>query len=285
MNNAYKNIVLTGIPRSGSSLICSLYNDYENSLALLEPINPFSLNTQDSMSAIEYISNFFFQMRKEVVLNNRYITHHKNNKIVSNTLEEKKIFSKNLREKIVEHGYVNTTKKLEKDFSLLIKQNAFFTALLPNLPNFFETYVVVRNPLAVLLSWNSVNLPVYNGHVPAGEKFDATLSKKLQETEDRLDRQIIILDWFFRQFFENIPKDHVIYYENIVSNRLEHLDALSYNSKLFTPHEILESKNNNSSYDRNFIKILYDKITKSMKYYQNYYSENEILELFKVLND
>ncbi|UCN00600.1 hypothetical protein LCX93_01405 [Sulfurimonas sp. SWIR-19] len=281
---SYKNVVLTGIPRSGSSLICSLYNNYANSLALLEPINPFSIKTQNSIEAVEYVNDFFFQMRKEIHYSKRFVTHHKENKIISNMLSDTQKESEGLRQKVVQHGYVSLEKELQRDFSLLIKQNAFFTALLPDLVNFFDTYVVVRNPLSVLFSWNSVDLPVYRGHVPAGERFDEALKKKLEITVDRIDRQVIILEWFFRQFLQNIPQSNVLFYEDIVAGKFKTLEKLSYDKNSINAHANMKNKNSNKLYNKELAEVLRKKIFQSSGYYKHFYSDEAIEEVFEMID-
>jgi len=108
------------------------------------------------------------------------------------------------------------SKPLSQDFSLVIKHNAAFTALLPELAQRFECYCLVRNPLAVLASWNSVNLPVSTGRLPAGEHFDQALSRRLDAEPDLLERQLHLLDWLFGRFAAHLPAERILRYEDIV---------------------------------------------------------------------
>ena len=59
---------------------------------------------------------------------------------------------------------------LTPGFDLVVKHNALFTALLPDLLSAFPVYGIVRNPLAVLASWNAVNLPVKQGGHSCGRE-------------------------------------------------------------------------------------------------------------------
>ncbi|WP_330970763.1 hypothetical protein, partial [Lysobacter sp. A3-1-A15] len=108
---------------------------------------------------------------------------------------------------------------------LVIKHNAAFTALLPQLRERFQTRAIVRHPLSVLASWNSVDLPVSRGHIPAGERLDAALAAQLQAEPERLRRQLIVLEWFFARFATALAPAEVLRYEDIVATQGEALRA------------------------------------------------------------
>jgi hypothetical protein len=69
-----------------------------------------------------------------------------------------------------------------------------FTALLPILAQRFPVFAMVRNPLAVLASWNSVDIPAKQGRVPKAEIYDQDLVHRMSSIDDRLDRQLSLLD-------------------------------------------------------------------------------------------
>ena len=82
-----------------------------------------------------------------------------------------------------------------------------------------ETLAIVRHPLAVLASWNSVALPVRDGRIPAGERLDPVLARQLDATADRTTRQLLVLDWFFSRFADALPRERVLRYEDIVASQ------------------------------------------------------------------
>src|SRR5262249_60537406 len=77
-------------------------------------------------------------------------------------------------------------------------------------------YAVVRHPLAVLASWQTVPFPYRYGRMPGAERFDGDLRRRLWATEDRVDRQLLLLDWLFARY-EQLPQKNVVRYEDIVS--------------------------------------------------------------------
>ena len=123
-----------------------------------------------------------------------------------------------LRQQQARQGEMPVRKPLSADFSLLIKHNALFAALLPKLTESFDCLALVRNPVAVLASWQTVNLPVHSGHVPAGERFDQELRGVLAGEPDVLRRQIAVLNWFFASYRKHLIQDNVIRYEELVDS-------------------------------------------------------------------
>ncbi len=210
-----KNIkLLTGIPRSGTTLCCHLLNQQENTIALHEPLNPASLSNSESV--VDTTLQVIQQMRVDI-LQAKPIEHgDKRGLIVSNPVGENvdpdtgKRAVTSSRGQVLVEGYAN------KQFELYIKQNAFFTAHIDALKVFFQMYCIVRNPVDVLLSWWTVDLPVSRGRLPAGENNSPTLKARLAKL-DEFERQIAIYEWFFSQFvMANLP---IISYESIIESR------------------------------------------------------------------
>ena len=123
-------------------------------------------------------------------------------------------------------------KPLSANFTLLIKHNALFAALLPRLTESFSCLALVRNPLSVLASWQTVDLPVHRGRIPAGEEIDRELHQALEREPEVLRRQLIVLDWFLGQFHAHLDSQDIVRYEDVVESggaalfrRLGHADA------------------------------------------------------------
>jgi hypothetical protein len=81
-----------------------------------------------------------------------------------------------VQQAVAERGMVQLPPRDKNSYELIIKQNALFTALIPVLAKEFQMVCIVRNPVDVLLFWLTVDLPVNRGHIPAGERFDASRS-------------------------------------------------------------------------------------------------------------
>ena len=96
----------------------------------------------------------------------------------------------------------------------------------------FPCLVLVRNPLSVLASWQTVDLPVHRGRIPAGEELDRDLHRALEREPEVLGRQLIVLDWFFGRFHAHLDPANILRYEDVVESggramfhRLDHAGA------------------------------------------------------------
>lgn len=206
--------LLTGIPRSGTTLCCKLLNHREDVIALHEPINPVSMpqsysKTDTLYSIVEQIAQFDRAVEQGLPFSHG----DKGGLTIDNPVG---LNAKGgVRQVVAKRGEVQLPPRDKNSYTLIVKQNALFTALLPLLKRRYPMVCIVRNPVNVLLSWLTVDLPVNRGHIPAGERFDNNLKTDLQEP-DCLKRQLIIYQWFMRSFLNSdMP---IVRYEDIVSS-------------------------------------------------------------------
>ena len=126
------------------------------------------------------------------------------------------------------------------DFDLFVKHPAVFTAMLPCLEKHFPCFANIRNPLSVLLSWRTCNFNVTNGRAPAAEMMDPALKHRLDAQEDRLERQLILLDFFFSRYAD-CRETTIIRYEDVVATSGRALSVMKKTASRFT--EPLSSRN------------------------------------------
>ena len=101
-----------------------------------------------------------------------------------------------------------------------------FAALLGRLSERFECFAIVRNPLATLASWNSLDwFPLKDGHSPIGEKLDVDLAAALAKKPDDISvRTDLGLTFVFR---ENPDYDCAIKeFQASLQNNPNHLQSL-----------------------------------------------------------
>jgi len=284
----YRTIILTGIPRSGTSLACNLLNKYENTIALLEPMKVFESDPmKGNLAACKDIVDFVFKSRTDILYKSKITTGQINGKIGDNTFEQKTDATNTLRKAIVKNGELTIEQDVEKDFNLILKHPAFFTVLLDDIQNFFECYAMIRNPLSMLASWNTIDVPINRGRIPAAERYDESLSNMLDSIPDRIDRQIYILNWFFKKYKDCLDNLHIIKYENLIEDNGLSLSELSYNHKIKSGHSIqkLQSKNINHQYQDVNVTLLYNKlISDRFGAYLEFYTISEIDEVYEQMN-
>jgi hypothetical protein len=182
-----------------------------------------------------------------------------------------------------EHGPVRIDKPLSEKFALAIKHPVAFTALLGTLSKRFECVAIVRNPLSMLASWNSLAwLNVRNGHAPIGEKLDAKLHQDLAAEPDVFERQIHILEWFYKQFREFLPDDRIIKYEDLIASRGRELS--SFFPEAAQLNESLVSKNVNKFYDKALMQELGEKLLRRSGVVWDFYDRSDVEKLLAEVN-
>lgn len=217
--------LLTGIPRSGSSLVCRLAGQAPDVVALSEPIPRAAFaDISDPRDARDTIRRFVRRTRKRIratrLAPSLQVAGRLDDNVVANDAEG------GLRRRQAEPGEIRIDKALSRRFTLVVKHNALFAALLTELAESFECVALVRNPLVVLASWHTVDLPVARGRIPAGEQFDSELGAALDSAPDTLARQLIVLDWFFTQYADHLPDERILRYEDLVEGDAESLYRL-----------------------------------------------------------
>ena len=172
-----------------------------------------------------------------------------------------------------EWGEIEIGKPLTPRFTLVIKHNALFAATLPELADTFPCLALVRNPLSVLASWQTVNLPVQRGRIPAGEELDPGLCSALDQEPNVLRRQLIVLDWFFGRFRDGVPPENVLRYEDLIESgglalyrRLGHARAQP---------TVLDGRNDSTLYDRSSVDTLLDALLKAGGSWRHFYRPSD----------
>lgn len=203
---------------------------------------------------------------------------HINGMIPANNFEQQK-GTNGLRSRVVSRGRILVGKKLSLDFLLLIKDPPTFAAILPSIVARLPCYATIRNPLAVLASWNSVDSPLREGRFTGVELYDVSLSRELMTLRDRYDKQLRLLDWYFSRFERFLPSQNIIRYEEIVTTGGAALSVIV--PAAADLNEPLESKNANPLYDRGEILSLGERLLESGGAYWRFYERAEVRELME----
>ena len=215
-------ILLTGIPRSGTTLCCALLNKRDDVVALHEPIPPHlfpsSCTPQQALTLVRQQLDFYV----EAIASGHPFEHgHKGGLQLDNPVGQE--MASGVRKVVAERGLVQLPVREKGSYQLVVKHNALFTALLPELSMQQRVVGIVRNPVDVLLSWLTVDLPVNKGRLPMGERFSCELAQTLRNIDTRIERQWRIYMWFVGQFLRaNIA---VIRYEDVVATGGNCLDS------------------------------------------------------------
>jgi len=273
-----RNVLITGTPRSGTTLVCSLLNTLPDVVALHEPMNVWEFaNCRDDDGVAAMIEDFCAESRKSLLEHKFAISKHVGGSVRDNSAAEPADRA-GKRVRRTEHGRIDVAKPLSVDFTLVIKHPAAFTALLEPLSKRFECCAIVRNPLATLASWNSLDLfPLKDGHSPIAEKLDPGLARELKKESDVIGRQIRILEWFYDRLRRFLEESAVLKYEMVVASRGRELTRISpVAGKL---DEDLASKNLSQFYDRALMANIGQRLLKRDGALWNFYSRSDVESL------
>lgn len=280
-----ENVILTGLPRGGTTLTCHLLNKLPDAVALHEPIPPArfaGLETEEAV--LESLESFYKKMRR--MIERRGVA-----------------FSKPIRRRVTDHSFdprleaevrrqrsargktrkvrgdkkITVEKPLGPAFMLVIKSPALFSAFLPALVKRFPAYAVIRNPLAILASWDSWDNTTRNGHSPAAERYDELLRHELASIEDRVGRQLRLMSWFFERFEKWLPEENVLRYEALTTSGGKALSTIT--PAALDLNEPLESRNLNPVYDRDYMLRVGERLLESEGAYWRFYPRASVEDL------
>jgi len=239
-----RNLILTGVPRGGTTLACKLLGQAADSVALSEPMPVHELPRAPT-AAVDVIQAYFDRARERLLASGTAISQQIDGASPDNYFASEP-GGIGLRTRQATTGEIRVNKPLTPTFTLTIKHNAAFTALLPWLGPVFDCYAIVRNPLAVLASWHSVDVPVAAGRLPMAERLEPKLTAWLDAEPDVLERQLFLLDWLFAQYAQTLPPERIIQYEQIVASDGQ---ALTDATGLAPPPQSLDNRNASPLYD------------------------------------
>lgn len=268
-----RNIILTGVPRSGTTLCCFLLSKIDNTIALNEPLRIGNINSRDK--AMTKVGRFYRRTRKSLVQSGEAMARATEAGISDNNFSSKEGSS---REKIVKKRMVKFDKPFNRDCVIAMKHNALFTILLKDLKDIYPTYAIIRNPVAVLGSWNSVDVPVASGNVRAADVLEPSLNRNLASLQGTTEKQLFILNWYFERY-GSLEQSSIIKYEDVIESNGHTLSVIHPLAKQLT--ENLSSRNKSKLYEYDANAELFDALLNSDNACWNYYDREEARALLK----
>jgi len=210
-------VILTGIPRSGTTLATSLLDRVPGVVALSEPIDPVSLRGMGREAIAAAIVRWIGEERASILATGRARTKLRDG-VVPEDMVAGAPGADGLRTVRVDDGWVDVRERgLRPDFRLIVKHPGLFAVVLPELAARLPCVAVVRNPLATLLSWQTMGMPLRDGHSVNVEAVDGDLSRRLAAEPDRHRRQVLLLGWWVGRFRRTLPDPLIVRYEEIIA--------------------------------------------------------------------
>jgi hypothetical protein len=268
------NVLITGTPRSGTTMTCHLLNKLPETVALHEPMQTGQLKGQDGPAAA--VERFCDDQRRSILEHGLALSKHAGGAVPANPVGRDRS-DLGLRKRVVSKGEITIDKELSPDFMLAVKHCGSFTATLDRLVTRFPVYAIVRNPLSMLASWSTVEFAVQRGRVPVAEGLDRELKAQLAAIDDVLDRQIHILTWFHERIRRYLPDEAIIRYEAIVETGGKALAVVQ--PRAVSLAEPLQSQNTSDLYDRERMLRIGERLLQSEGAHWQSYSKQSVERL------
>lgn len=275
-HGAAKNIIVTGIPRSGTTLVCALLNGLENTICLREPDAHVQWLRQVP-SAKKYaamIQDDFHCIREGIESGKPVFDRStKNGEPLTNYFPQRETV--NERRSVSFEMRAVDTAHLAKGFTLATKHNVEYTSVLPTLieSQQFSFLCPIRNPISTILSWNTLQTPVSTGTIPMAQYFWPEVNQALKNIDATLHRQVVVYDMFCKRFYELSDHINIIYYEDL----LKDTGVLSgiVGRKVKTQIE-MKSRNKSKQYNWKLAQEIQILIKKHAQYIPYFYHASEL---------
>jgi hypothetical protein len=227
-----RNVILTGIPRSGTTLVCALLDSLRDAVCLSEPDwqDEWPRITDDASAYAQRVRADFTRVRRQLLEGGEVADRRaEDGSAVTNyfprAADGTRASAYALRP-FVRPG-------LSADFLLGMKHNAHYTCALEQFIGHedFTVIAIVRHPLAAIRSWRSAaHLPIGAGRLPAAERLWPEIAALASQTDDVLLRQAHIYRLFCERYLALGDRIHLARYEDIIANpdRLAAICARDY---------------------------------------------------------
>jgi hypothetical protein len=294
-------ILITGLPRSGTTLTTELLGGLADCVAIDEPIDlssfmrdatpapkrgarishrllraPITPPNPNPERVADNIFDFCLEARRSAktrgLVTSKNVEGSVTGAKVADTFEADRS-----RTKLARKSEIRVDKELSEDFTLFVKHNSAFAGVLPELVLRAPVLGVVRNPLAILASWNTVPFNVSRGHASMAERLEPSLARDLARLDDVSDRQFHLLNWFFMRFRESLPPELTVRYEDIVSSGGTALGVIHpAAASLKLP---LASRNQAKVYDEAVMRAFGERLLATDGAYWSFYDRSDVLGL------
>src|ERR1700726_1166825 len=149
--------LLTGLPGSGTTLVCACLNELPDCVALHEPMSPSTHGNVDLL--LDEIDAFVVSVRTRALAEGKVRTKTVGKVAWPDNTYEEPTLDGTQRKPLWSLEDIEIGKPLSPDFGLFIKHPSLFTAVSGRLQERYQLYAIVRHPLEVLASWRTVDIP------------------------------------------------------------------------------------------------------------------------------
>ncbi|MBV8939849.1 MAG: hypothetical protein JO089_08455 [Alphaproteobacteria bacterium] len=217
-----RNVLLTGIPRCGTTLLTAFYDRQADAAALNEPQWQYDamMRLKDAVPAEDYVKwliGDLADIRRKLLhgvplperraadgtaVTNYYRAH-------AQDKESREVVS----------AVPFTRAGLSQDFMLAVKHNGLYLGVLDALAASGEFTIValVRHPVGAIASWNEVNVPIRQGRLPAAEGYWPEIGALAAAPMEILEKQVRLYDLLCARLLQHRQRIHLLRYEDFLA--------------------------------------------------------------------
>lgn len=214
------DLIITGIPRSGTTLAAAIVDQSYDAFCLFEPDSHVRL-METAIDADDFVVRLQlnFDSTRETLLAGKTVP----DKRADNGSPVTDYFANSTpgrRRDVVFTMRDVSRAGLSANFALGAKHNALYAAVLPEIvrTGHFRVVALVRDPVAVLRSWQSLDLPVSQGRLPAAERFWPEMRALTHADMALHEKQIRMYDLLGSRFAGFSSQMEVIRYEALLAS-------------------------------------------------------------------
>jgi len=217
-----RDVIITGIPRSGTTLLTAMMDSAPDTVALNEPKWQYDWARENREHSppedfAKWLAGDFIVSRhkllKGIALPERRA---EDGSAVTN------YYHVNPQTGAMEDTFKTvpfTRPGLTPDFRLAMKHNGLYFGALQQIieTGMFDIYVIVRHPVHVIASWNRAPIPLSRGKMPGAIIYWDQMNSLTRSPVDLLEKQVKMYDLLCKRI--HYFRDHVtvVQYEELVN--------------------------------------------------------------------
>lgn len=266
-----QDIIITGLPRAGTTLLAAMVDEMPDSVCLNEPLWQYEWAKKHAHLGPESFAGWLKEdmagQRKMLLAGEPIMDRRrKDGKAVTNYFRE----DHEQKEAINRVGMVPFTRDdLSVNFTLAAKHNILYLSALEEIAKqkAFKIIAIIRHPLGVISSWQTTPIPISRGELPAAMIYWQQMRKLVATPMELLEKQVRMYDLMCAKLYALREQISIIKYEDLIEKPSLFFEYISKPAPL---DKMQLQARNPQFYDTDI-----DAISKTLKthgqHYQNFY--------------
>ena len=211
------DLLITGLPRAGTTLVTAMVDALVQSVALSEPdsVVEVARATDDAECFARGVLDFHLGTRSELLDGDSVLDiRDPEGALVTDFIRHEAAATR-----VEKPVHAIDRPELEAGFLLASKHNALYTAVLePLIALGFRLLAIVREPVELLRSWAEVPFPIARGRLPGAERYWPAVAEVAASRDGVQVRQAKILEAFVRRYRQLQRHVSLIRYESLAAD-------------------------------------------------------------------